>query len=707
MSEDATIPIIIGITGKLNLAGKDDAVRRALKECFTLLDRNLPASRKVLLSAFAAGADTIAAEEALGRESWSVIGILPFDPDTYAQDFSTAENAKFRSLTANPRIKWRALMALTNPTTDHPFVADELVRQDRQSNPDRTDHYEQVGFFIAEQSTLLIGVMDAKEQPDRIGGTARILDYRLLGAKETDGAALRVIERSCELHLRLQLDPIEAEPVWLVNLAEVDQMHDEPLRAVQLWNSSSNERIKLEKLSDRIKSLVPWRELDLSKPDPPVIEKSEWQQPSDLTGPLYLAQRIDAFNRLAGKVNAPHRSPIAASGAKDEDASSTLRHVRRAVATHQSGYKRSLSHTIWILAILFVVAISFLEMYFKDIHLCGSEQLPSAWAGVVRVATMPVCYLEEKITSNWPLVAYLLAIFAIIGVYLSARLYFKLQQYSEDYRAVAEALRVQIAWWDAGMVGRQYRADKYLLVATSGSLAIIRRAVRHVIDAALLERAAPASSIGAVVDWIQGKNGQINYFSLRIQERKWQLSVVSILVWALFILSIAFAFSLLDVETHFLIGVVHLIVSVAAILGAAVVFPWSARMPRLMRRYFFPGISALVLFLIGLLISALLYRYLAHTTVHNVIAMLAVITAAAAAAVRYVADSHAWEAELHRYREALVIFKRARDAAGFAKANVALSSKQKSVLFELGQYALEENEFWLRAHRVRPLEPMH
>jgi hypothetical protein len=195
-----------------------------------------------------------------------------------------------------------------------------------------------------------------------------------------------------------------------------------------------------------------------------------------------------------------------------------------------------------------------------------------------------------------------------------------------------------------------------------------------------------------VVDWIQGKNGQINYFSLRIKERERQLSNYSNRVWRLFILSIAFAFSLLDVETHFLIGVVLVIVSCAAILGAvilgaAVFFPWSAGMSRL--------------------VSALLYGYLAHTTANHLIAMLAVITAAAAAAVRYIADSHAWEAELHRYREALVIFKRAGDAAGFAKANVALSSKQKSVLFELGQYALEENEFWLRAHRVRPLEPMH
>ncbi len=84
-----------------------------------------------------------------------------------------------------------------------------------------------------------------------------------------------------------------------------------------------------------------------------------------------------------------------------------------------------------------------------------------------------------------------------------------------------------------------------------------------------------------------------------------------------------------------------------------------------------------------------------------------VVIAACAGATRYVTESLAWEAELHSYREARGMFLRAAARGNFSSAGLPLSDEQQEILFDLGRFALEENGSWIRAHRVRPLEPMH
>ena len=677
MSEDSTIPIIIGITGKRDLAGKDNAVRRALKECFALLDKNLPASRKILLSAFATGADTIAAEEALGRESWSVVGILPFDPDTYAQDFSTTEETTFRALLANRRIKWRTLTALTNPTTERPFVADELVRQNSQSNPDRTDHYEQVGLYIAEQSVLLVGVMDAKEQPDRIGGTARILDYRLRGTIDDD--TRRVMARSSELRLRLHLDRVETRPAWLVDLAAVDKTADEPLRSVQLWKPAFKSPEKEHGLSALIESLARSLRLrsTIDTDAPPTIEKIHWRRLGDLMDPLRLTKRIDVFNqRVSGGSTAERLLAIPTA----EDASLALRRIRRAVSNIQSANKHLLRLTIVGFAILFVVAIFCLELY-----------------------------IEYKISIG----CYILAFAAILLIYFLAR-WTRLQQHAEDYRSVAEALRVQLVWWDAGMIGRRYQVAVYFLLGTAGSLALVRAAIRHIVDAALLERLRPAPSLAAVVDWIEGKNGQINYFTARLRERERNLARANKVAWLLFVSSLGLAVGLLTLVW----GRTPIYSSLAtspfwgeAVAVAVLLWLVTTKLSKRVHGSLARGIFSLISFLpplfCGVLFAALINYVWPGIVGHKLTALLMVVIAACAGATRYVTESLAWEAELHSYREARGMFLRAAARGNFSSAGLLLSNEQQEILFDLGRFALEENGSWIRAHRVRPLEPMH
>ena len=97
-------PFLIGITGKRDLKGQEDAVRAALDGTFDIIDARLPHSPKILLSALAKGADTVAAEAALARPGWRVVAPLPFEREVYEGDFpDPASLARLRSLMADPR----------------------------------------------------------------------------------------------------------------------------------------------------------------------------------------------------------------------------------------------------------------------------------------------------------------------------------------------------------------------------------------------------------------------------------------------------------------------------------------------------------------------------------------------------------------------------------------------------------------------------
>jgi hypothetical protein len=189
MGERIFAPLIIGITGKRELNGKHDEVRAALRAAFAQLDRSYPHTPKILLTALADGADMIAAEEALrlmetprnpGAQgcTWQVVARLPLCLDLYLQDFDAAGQQRLRDLCA--KIPTQELPPLRRLQPDHPpepgtpFDRAELVRAN--GNPNRTDHYEQVGLFIAGKCGLLIAVMDRDEQPAGIG--KRSLDSR-------------------------------------------------------------------------------------------------------------------------------------------------------------------------------------------------------------------------------------------------------------------------------------------------------------------------------------------------------------------------------------------------------------------------------------------------------------------------------------------------------------------------------------------------
>jgi hypothetical protein len=492
-----TPPIIVGITGKRDLHGKDGVVRQSILAAFQLLDEALPASRKLLLSAFAIGADTLAAEEALARPNWSVIAVLPFGVETYAQDFDAAGAEKLRALLRHPRVTLRPLTALVDPLTDQPFSEAALARAPGKSSSERSDHYEQVGLFIAERCALLIGVMDADEAPDKVGGTARIVNFRLRGMP--DEVTTRVIGRSRELRRRAVLDCPATGALWLIDLATVGA-HRNPLRAVALW------RPVRRRVTTRYRALdLTLRLLGLARGEGAeeiVVEKAPWRREHDLVHGVRMLQWLESFNASTGKKH--WRAQIAARKIAGEDAPAVLRWRRAALSMIQSRKKKLWQWAVRGLGGLFLAAVFLLEMHLEF---------------------------------GWHVGVYLGVFGAILVVYVWAAV-LKLQQFVEDYRAVSEALRIQLVWWDAGLVGQDYCVDSYYLVGSTGSLGMVRSAARLLIVAAELECPPPAPVASAADAWI---NGQIKFFDGNIHKRQTKVVWSDDLTWFCFIGSVGMA----------------------------------------------------------------------------------------------------------------------------------------------------------------------
>ncbi len=212
-------PTTIGITGKRDLLGKDAAVRAALAEIFDRLDRDFAAAPKTLLTSLADGADRIAAEEATGRAQWQTVAVLPLEPQIYAQDFDAAGAAWLRSYLASGAARVDVLPMLINPGTGRAYELADVARIPDRINPARAAHYEQAGLYIANAATLLVAVKARDEKPGKIGGAARIVDYRLTG--RLDDAAQDIVRRSQVLSRDPPAGGTQLGPCWLIDLASL------------------------------------------------------------------------------------------------------------------------------------------------------------------------------------------------------------------------------------------------------------------------------------------------------------------------------------------------------------------------------------------------------------------------------------------------------------------------------------------------------
>ena len=93
---------------------------------------------KVLLSALARGADTVAAEVALARPGWRVVAPLPFSAALYLEDFDEAGAATLNGLLADPKVRSFVVDPMHKPARGATYSEAELSRTHGDGAPRRS-----------------------------------------------------------------------------------------------------------------------------------------------------------------------------------------------------------------------------------------------------------------------------------------------------------------------------------------------------------------------------------------------------------------------------------------------------------------------------------------------------------------------------------------------------------------------------------------
>jgi len=399
-----------------------------------------------------------------------------------------------------------------------------------------------------------------------------------------------------------------------------------------------------------------------------------------------------AFDGLAGRSSGS--APAFVWPQLGADPVAVVDTIHREIDDIQGRHKRRLVSSSYVLAVLF-------------------------WLAVGAFGTVELARYAKWNLSLWALAIYLVMVAAAVVVHWTIdRNHW--QRITEDYRGVIEALRVQRAWWHAGLVGPTDRADRYFLSAAPLPFLYVRQAVRNIVHWARLSGAPqpPKSDWREVYDrdnpscWI---SGQVEYFRRRADQRKRAVARVKMLSWeaffaaqflAVWLFLVIVAAALLPHKLdEMLQGESHWSLSAIFLTAAAVI--WIARHTRTRTtpapRRWAAGFALVLALLIGPglhLIGFALESKIPDAD-QLAIALGVVLLSAGAVAVRFVAEKLVWEAEAHRYEAALALFER---AAGELDLIGAPTDASRTVIRVLGRAALDENEYWLRTHRERPVE---
>jgi hypothetical protein len=501
-------PVFIGITGKRKFsedpqqgAQHEQTVRERLAKVFDYLDRELPNTPKILLTGAAAGADLIAAEEVLFsksqpggglRRNWLVLAVLPFDQRLYEQDFQPEEWGRLQTAMQDQRMEQWTLPNLKFGKNEKPLQADDLERRADASDFQkdlRRRHYEQVGLWIADQANVLLAVMPSQEPADRIGGTARIVAIRRGG--RPDQTAAEEIKASGQLAPRSELHRPPRGYVWLIDPAAKPGLNDPPVTVL----APATDATVAEEVY-----------LGPGLPMPVSAQERVWTRQDRL---LNASLKVFKMAKDYAEHNSVKAQELSWQNLQASCAKRTPSQILNQMSRELRPYAPAQIYRIviyWLIS-LFLLAVLTFEVFAKYMH-----------------------------ESAGGLSFYLGVLFFVIGLLFYAD-WHELQPTAEDRRALREALRVQSAWWHAGL---KDRVDHVYLIGAEDDLAPVRDAARSATVWALLkcchrektnwnEVFVPHSTKHQ--DWV---GEQLHYFNLRTAQRKRKGELFDATSWSLF-----------------------------------------------------------------------------------------------------------------------------------------------------------------------------
>ena len=242
------IPLIIGVTGHLNLRAEDlDVLRDTVKQELAKILNRCPHTPLILLCSLAKGADLLCAEaaEELGIP---LRAVLPMEQAEYEKDFPPEDLARLRRQTE------RAETVFTAPAAE-----------EEPEGENRDFRYRQAGIYMAEHSHLLLALWDGKGENASHCGTAAAVLAALDGDwQPRRGIACRNAENIAVLHIMTPRENETCREAGTVTLLGNREALEEALARTEEFN-------RLAETDDGSGySLLPE-----DKPDEPGLQKLE------------------------------------------------------------------------------------------------------------------------------------------------------------------------------------------------------------------------------------------------------------------------------------------------------------------------------------------------------------------------------------------------------------------------------------------------
>jgi len=410
------LPIIVGVTGHRDLRPQD---LPALEAIVTRILQELrvahPHTPLLVLSPLAEGSDRLVARVALDVGVRLIVP-MPLPQDIYEQDFSSDDS----------RAEFRQLLSQAESSYVLPLLAGNTTDGIEQHGDQRNRQYAQVGALIAKLSQVFIALWDGRTgagHDDKVGGTGEVVRFRLEGIPSSYEAAINPLSLSSSGPVHHIVTPREGQTV------PEGALTDTLLLPNRQTAASFDE-------------LRGW--MDQFNAD--ALEFRKAMAAGRVSSQAQLLQVEEGA--LAGAVLAlPHSARI------------TLERyaVADTLAVHFAGLTRSATRKMFVW--VFVSAL-----FFNLFHSLPHGHLPEHPSLQERLLAMP-----------WLLLLFLAA--SVVASYWIRKDVEEedYQNKHQDYRALAEALRIQFFWHVAGVPAKV--VDHYLR-KQRGALEWIRNALR-------------------------------------------------------------------------------------------------------------------------------------------------------------------------------------------------------------------------------------
>ena len=409
------LPLVIGVTGHRDLLEADRPTLEArILEIFRLLRTKYPHTPLVILSPLAEGADRLVARVGLEFGA-QLIAPLPMDRGAYEEDFGNPQSlAEFRELLRRSRLSF---------SIDGP---------DGDCGSSREACYARVGAYVAAHCQILISLWDGSDN-GREGGTAQVVGFRL------EGVPHRLAPASSPL------DVPENGPVYqIVTPREGMPEPEGKLNLIVRYPGAPGVEDSMRAGFDRIFGLMDEYNRDMLELSPALAGERARSRSYMLSG--------EESGELPGS--------LASDLDRYAEADTLAQHYQR--KTYRA------LHTL--IAVVFVLA----GLFQAHVHLRQVYKLDAPTDRPWYAATLIVVDRESRVYLSTLDVLYL----ALLGVSFERFRRARQGNYHNkylDYRAIAEALRVQFYWRLVG-IGESV-ADHYLR-KQKGDLDWIRNAVR-------------------------------------------------------------------------------------------------------------------------------------------------------------------------------------------------------------------------------------